>query len=180
MNKHKFLNLIHPVVDANSMIMKNQLYILLVLAVVTLLQGCRPEVPTDIAAPGSKLDGINADWVMVAVQIVDNNTLNGDSISITSYYVDDTPAEINFNSSSFEYTVTENGKRNFFGTSGTWAFDDEEFPTMIMLTTNTGDVLDLTLTTTIRPQDTRLRFNYERSCDNTTPYATYYFEYERK
>lgn len=158
--------------------MKKSILFLTVIGLLVALQACKPEIPTTLAEPGSKLDGINADWTMVAAQIVDENTLNGDSISITSYYVDDTPPEITF-SSTFEYTVTANGKRNFLGNGGTWAFDDEEFPTMIMLTTNDGEMIDLTLTTTIRPQDSRLRFNYARNC-GATNYATYYYEYIRK
>lgn len=158
---------------------KNILYSFYIATFMILITGCRPEIPTELAPPGSKLDGINAEWVMVAAQVVDENTLNGDSISITPYYTDAAAPEIEFNSSTFEYTVTPNGKRNFLGSNGTWAFDDSDFPTMIMLTTNEGEPIELMLTSTIRPQDQRLRFNYAREC-GATAYATYYFEYERK
>lgn len=158
---------------------KTILYSLYIGAVMIFVTACRPEIPTELAPPGSKLDGINADWVMVAAQIVDENTLNGDSISITPYYADGLAPEIEFNSTTFEYNVTPNGKRNFFGTGGTWSFDDNEFPTMIMLTSNEGEPIELMLTATIRPQDQRLKVNYAREC-GATAYATYYFEYVRK
>lgn len=149
-------------------------------AIVAMAASCKPTIDAEIGAPGSNLDGINAEWKMVAAQIVDNRSLNGDSISIMSYYKSaDTAPEITFNSATFEYSVVDNGKRNFFSTNGTWAFDDEEYPTLITLTTAEGQEIVLNLTRTIRPQDTRLMVNYERNCD-TEAYATYYFEYERK
>lgn len=152
--------------------------ILLSIAALTMV-GCKPEPTASIGEPGSKVEGINATWTLVAAQIVDNNTINGDSISLTDYYTEEGSPEITFNSGDGSYTVVDAGKRNFFGGGGTWEFDNPDYPTIINLTTSEGAEHTLVLTSTIRPQDPRLRINYERACDDKA-YATYYFEYIRK
>ena len=155
------------------------LNLVLIIGLGASLIGCKPESTVPIGEPGSKLEGIDATWSIVAVQIVDNNTINGDSISLTNYYTDGEVPTIAFDSETKQYSVSDGGKRNFFGTSGTWEFDDPDYPTLINLTTDEGVQRTLTLTSTVRPQDPRLRVNFERQCDDKA-YATYYFEYTRQ
>lgn len=153
-------------------------FILLIVLAISLL-GCEKEPEVPFGEPSSKLEGINADWMLVAAQIIDENTINRDSISLTDYYLSGEAPLISFDSKTLEYTVNAQGKKNFFGTGGTWAFDDDEYPTKIILTDAELGTVEVMLTSTIREVDTRLRVNISRDCGGTN-YATYFFEYVRK
>ena len=159
---------------------KNQLFLfLLALPLLGLFASCADD-DAEIGEAGSKLDGINATWVLDKVIQTDETAFVLSELDITHYYnADGTPPEIVFNSSDFTYTVTDQGKRNFFGASGNWAFDDNNTPTMVTLTESGGSDIELVLASTIRPVDQKLRVKFVKNCDGT-PIITYLFEYVRK
>jgi len=143
------------------------------------LVSCNNDDEAEIGEAGNKLEGINATWVLVEAEIQDDNDINKQTRSVFDYYGAGVPPEIAFNSNSFSFTTTANGKRNFFGSGGTWAFDDNDYPTMITLNDDLLGIIEVQMTATIRPQDSRLKLNYARDCGGDV-YATYFFEYERK
>lgn len=157
--------------------MKYSFIVLITLAISVL--GCKKEPEVPFGEPSSKIEGINAEWMLVAAQLIDENTINRDSISLTDYYLSGEAPMISFDSKTFEYAVTAHGKKNFFGIGGTWAFDDDEYPTKIILNDAELGTVEVMLTSTIREVDTRLRVNISRDCGGTN-YATYFFEYVRK
>lgn len=158
-------------------ILKGLIAMLCMVGIVT-LNSCKDRPELD--EPGSKLEGINATWEMVEVMQVDIASLAQKPLDVSKAFVGTNPMKIKFNASDFTYTVTKGSAPNYFGASGKWAFDDNEFPTKITLTTNLGETKDLPLVRTIRPVDAYLNFSYSRTCANEdAPYISYQFKFIR-
>lgn len=155
--------------------MKNKSAILaLFLALLVGLTGCKPEEYVLEDAP-SKLDGINDTFVLTRVLQVDQQTLNLENTrDISNFFIGETPARITFDSNTGTFTIDPGTTIDFLGTAGTWAFDDDEFPSMITMNNGT-ETYTLELLQTIRPQD-ELQVQLDRNCSGelTTSYQ-YYF-----
>lgn len=140
--------------------------------------GCKDKDELD--PPGSKLDGINSNWEMVDVVQIDIATLAQKELNVSNAFIGAKAMKIQFNASDFTYTVTPGSGPNYFGTAGTWAFDDNEYPTKITLTTSANETKVLPLVRTIRPVDAFLHFSYQRKCANADkPYIAYEFKFIR-
>lgn len=128
------------------------------------LYSCRPEEPGALAAPESKLDGINDSFTLISVTQVDRRALGDESSLDVSDIFTSNPTQITFSSSDFTYSVVPGSGPNFLGDSGTWAFDDIEYPTTVTLTPAAGAEVVLWLNRTIRPRETMLEVEWVRSC----------------
>lgn len=151
-----------------------------VMTLVFLLSACKKEKP-ELDPPGSKLGGINANWTLVEVEQIDINNVAEPTLDVSDAYLNNSNVEFKFNSESFSYEVQYGNTPAFFGNSGSWKFDDNEFPTRIELFTDLSENINLPLVRTIRPQDPFLIFGFERTCGNDEkPYIKYQYKFIRK
>ena len=141
--------------------------------------GCDSDDIPPIGDAGSKLDGINATWDLVQVNVTDETSFPVATRDFTNFYTSasNTP-QITFNSADFSYSTAFSGKRNFFGSGGTWAFDDNDYPTMITLNSTDAGTIVVPLTNTIRPTDSRLKIEVQKTCNGSVT-SKYLFEFER-
>jgi hypothetical protein len=152
--------------------------IVLLLSVFT-LQACKND-RLELGEAYSKLEGIHSNWALADVEIIDVASIAQKRLNIGTAFIGATPMQMDFNSEDFTYTVTPGSGPNYFGTGGSWAFDNNDYPTKITLTTNQGETLELPLAHTIRTIDPFLTFTYDRYCGNEEdPYISYEFKFTR-
>ena len=138
--------------------------------------GCKKETK-EIGDPSSKLQGINDVWVLEKVEQTDP----GDAefvIDVTTAFTEGGAPEMTINSADFTYSFNVTDPI-FIGTSGSWAFDDNTFPTRIDATYN-GNTAPLKLLRTVRTVDQQLSFQLMRYCDGGTASTIYHFTFKRK
>lgn len=147
--------------------MKNIYIRFLLILIPGLLFGSCEEQTYEFGEPFSKLQGINGTFVLSAVSQIDERTTALDnSLDISDFFIGVTPAVISFNSTDFTYTLNSGTSPNFLGeNSGSWRFDDNEFPTEIQL--GSGNPTSLLLNRTIREIDNTLEFQVSRFCSGT-------------
>ena len=168
------------------MMNKNRIYLLLILILTSVfVSNCKKTYTLD--SPASHVDGINGTWILYSVVQVDEFDLAKPERDISKFYLGDgsiSVMEITFNSSDFTFEITlgQIGK-NYLPTSGTWKFDDDNFPKYIFLKDDEGNVTTLTMQAPTRPQDQQLKYSFDRSCTidgDFVPYVGYRYEYNRK
>jgi hypothetical protein len=159
------------------MMNKAKTILLLLLTGLVVMTACKPDTP-ELQEPGSKLDGINDMFTLTSVVQVDQLTSEFENtLDVSSAFIGNTPATIMYNSADFTWTYTPGDSPDYIGASGTWAFDDNEFPTLITMTEG-ANTYDLTLLRTIRPQDATLEFQLDRSCGGA-PNVSYQYTFTR-
>lgn len=160
--------------------MKKILYIVFVVG----LGSCKPEIKGELGEPFSKVDGINGSWQLTTFSQRDENNPIKEVRDLSEYYIIDgqESTKLTFNSSDFTYSVEPGPGRNFFGTEGTWRFDNNEAPAYVFLEMPT-DTLQLTLGSMPRSIDTQLNLELPRYCvdanSNAVPTVTYIFNIQR-
>lgn len=141
------------------------------------LAACKPE-DLVLDPPPSKLDGIHGTFTLAEAIQVDPFVIgSGNSLDVTSAFSGSSAPTISFDATAFTFTYTAGGGPNYLGASGTWAFDSNEYPTLIAMNDGTAQY-DLKLLHTIRPQDEYLQVQYERSCSGTVS-VIYQFKFAR-
>lgn len=147
--------------------MTNRLYIIFVLSGFLLLLTACEQQTYEFGEPFSKLEGINGSFALTSVvQVDERSTLLDNTRDISAFFIGSEPAVISFNSTDFTYSLTPGTAPNFLGeTSGSWQFDDNDFPTEIQL--GTANPLVLGLNRTIREIDNTLEFRLTRFCSGT-------------
>lgn len=140
------------------------------------MTGCKPEELTLDPAP-SKLEGINDTFTLTSVVQVDNNAAPGTlaEYDVSGVYIGLTPATIAFNSTDLTFSYTTGSSLDFIGTAGSFAFDNDDYPTTIVMN-NGVDTYDLVLVQTIRPQDEFLEVELARSCGSGATSYRYKFQ----
>lgn len=147
--------------------------------VVVALLSCRPENRYEIGDPSDKIAGISDSWTISSVILIDEASLNKSQVDISSFYLQgDQLMTMEFTETN--YTVTEGTGKNFFGASGTWAFDDPVFPTQVTLSPENGSDIVLSLLGPIREVDQELRIQYTRGCGPDSPTVSYNFTFNRQ
>lgn len=160
------------------MTQKLHIPLLFSLALVLLVLGCKPERAT-LGPPSSKLEGINDSFVLEKVIQVDMADALAPELDITDAYLGANPMVITFNSTDFTWNITENDSPNFMGASGSWAFDDNEYPTLINLTDGSSGITQvLPLDATIRETDNLLKFTFSKGCGSDITVG-YKYEFRR-
>jgi hypothetical protein len=143
---------------------------------ITIVGGCKKK-SRDLEGPSSKLEGIQDVWVLDQVQQLDPS--NKDLvIDVTDVFKDSTPIELDVKSSDFSYAFNRSNPL-FLGTSGTWKFDDNQFPTEIEMSGDAG-VETVKLLQTIRTVDPKLKIQLTRNCGGGTISTIYQFSFTRK
>jgi hypothetical protein len=148
--------------------MKKQLIITIVLSTM-IFTSCRKEYK-EIGELPSKVEGITASWILTGCDVVDKGGIIEETLNITPFFQSKSKMpNISFSIESGvgAYTCdTSNVAFQFFGgTGGKWRFDNDQFPTKVILTPN-GSVEDivLPLVSTIRPTDTYLKLDKSVYC----------------
>ena len=128
-------------------------------AVLFLTKGCIDDIKP-IGEPFDKLEAINGTWKLIEVIQIDE--IDDDEASkrldVSSILIGTDPAEFSIDSGSKSYTIETGTSRLVIASSGSWSFDDDEFPSEIIL--NNMEVLKMQ--SSIRPFDTELRVLYTR------------------
>ena len=165
---------------------RNRIYLLLILMLTSfVVSNCKKTYTLD--PPGSKVDGLNGSWELYNVVQVDQTDLAKAERDISNFYLGDgstSVMEITFNSSDFTFEVKLGDiGRNYLPSSGTWEFDDDNFPQFIFLTSDEGEVTVLQMLGPTRPQDQQLKYSFNRNCtieDELIQYVGYRYEFNRK
>lgn len=143
--------------------MKKIIYSLIFLFIALSSGACEDET-YEFGEPFSKIEGITGEFILTKVIQADERSTNLDNtFDISEFFIGSTPAVLSFNGSDFSYTLSPGTAPNFLGgTSGSWKFDDNDFPTQILLGSGTPVILDLDRT--IRSIDNTLEFRVSRYC----------------
>lgn len=153
-----------------------------------LLTGCKPESSGELGEPFDKVAGISGTWQLNRFVQKDLNNPIKEERDLSQFYIreDITPLQITFNAADRGYAVAIETGKNYFGEEGTWRFDNDTYPTYIILTTlvDMEEVdLDFKLGSMIRIFDQSLLIELERGCDLGTadaqPTVIYRFEFTR-
>lgn len=161
--------------------MKNIISIALALL---LLASCKPEIKGELGESFSKIEGIAGNWELNVFSQRDENNPIKEVRDLSEFYVipGEQPTRISFNSDDFTYAVIPGAGRNYFGTGGTWRFDDNAAPAYIFLEGET-DTLQLKLGSMPRTYNQFLKLELPRFCTdasgNRTPTVTYIFTIQR-
>lgn len=138
--------------------------------------GCKKK-NRDLYDPSSKLEGIQAVWVLDEVKQFDPS--NKDLvIDVTEAFKGTNPIELDVKSNDFTFVFNQSNPL-FLGSSGTWKFDDNAFPTQIEMTGDAGTSV-VKLLQTVRTIDPKLRIQLTRYCGGGTPSTIYQFSFVRK
>ncbi len=160
--------------------------IIMITAFFISLMACKKEIK-DIGAPASKVEGLQANWVLQRCSMVDELSLTKESIKMGDYFTVKNAAltqpNIKFaiNNGNRIYTVdTTNVLVNFFqASSGTWNFDNDEFPTEIVFNPTGGTPFTLPLGGPIRTVDQVLKLRKPVYCGGELKFS-YVLEFERR
>jgi hypothetical protein len=151
--------------------MKKYLFILGT-AISLLVVSCRKEYK-EIGEVPSKIDGITANWVLSSCKVVDKASVVEEVMDITSFLNQSGKlpnVSFEIKSGIGTYTCdTSNVAYSFFGgTSGTWTFDNAEFPKSILIQPKgSTKAIVYPLAATIRPTDTYLQIEKSIFCNGT-------------
>lgn len=144
-----------------------RLYTMALMATVLILvAGCEKNEIPPIGERFSYVEGINDSWTLTQVIQTDKVTSNKDrnTLDVSDIFMGSTPMKINFNSSGFSYSVNAGTTLNLLGENGIWAFDDEDTPTKLTLTTFDDDIYVLELLAPVRKVENELKFEFVRTC----------------
>jgi hypothetical protein len=160
-------------------------YIYIMSATMSLfVASCRKEYK-ELGENPSKIEGITASWSLSSCKVIDKAATIEETIDVTSFFTPSTKLpNITFamNSGVGTYTCdTSNVAFTFFGgTSGTWSFDDANYPKKVLLTPAGATApIEFPLAATIRPTDTYLLIDKSVLCGGTEK-AVYRLSFIRK
>ncbi len=118
---------------------------------------CRPKKFNDIGNEPSKMQGLQATWILSHAYVIDEAATSPDKLDITDFYKTKTLPTITFTETNFT-AVTSGTVKNYFGTgSGTWSFDNNSYPTSIRINYSNNVKDTFLLGSTIRPTDASLK-----------------------
>ena len=126
---------------------------------------CKPEVKGELGEVPSKMEGIRGMWEVSGFKQQDPNNAIREERDLSEFYVIDgqAPSRLSFNTDSMTFSVIPGPGKNFFGTGGSWAFDNNEYPTKMFLYTP-ADTIEALLGGAVRPSDSKLEIQFESSC----------------
>lgn len=148
--------------------MKKYIYIMSV-AISLSAASCRKEYK-EIGETPSKVEGITASWSLHSCKVIDKAATIEESLDITSFFslsprLPNITLSMNNGVGTYTSDTSNVGYSFFGGTSGTWTFDDMQFPKKVLLTpTGSSQVLEFPLAATIRPTDTYLQIDKSVLC----------------
>jgi hypothetical protein len=145
------------------------------------LAACKKE-KKKIGDPASKLEGINASWVLTRVDQIDvTKTLvfveSDTLLEVTEAFAGNNPMTLDIKSTDFSYAITAGTTYNLFPkTSGNWKFDDVQYPSRVIFDEATAEELSMKLLRPVRPQDPNLVLKLDKRCNGkrTTSYHLWF------
>jgi hypothetical protein len=152
-------------------------YILSALVATSLLLGACKKEYADIGTPSSKIEGVVAQWDLTKFVVVDKSGIVEEQLDMSDFFLGATAVpNISFTIEGIDtlYTCDTTGiPLNVFGaTSGRWRFDNNDFPTKIVLMPNDGSAaIDLTLQGAIRETDQFLKISTATNCVDKTVFT---------
>lgn len=160
---------------------KNSFIPIAALLVFTLaFTACKKDAALTLGEVPSKIEGISATWKLVKVEQYDEKVLNSDyaRFDITEFFITGPNIPSIAFTANGNYTYTAGDAANYFGTGGTWKFDDDLYPTLITAVSN-GESLNWTLEGPTRSVDNYLKIRIPRGCLGYTGYQ-YAFTFQRQ
>lgn len=133
-------------------------------------------------APASKTQGIAGTWKLYLIEQVDVNNKLGNIrsdtvLDVTSVYLGSkTPMQLSI-SASGTYSLSPGVADSYFKkTSGNWKFNNNDYPTMLIMDNATAEENRLFLLTPTRPQDPVLGIKASKVCSGrrTVSYNLFY------
>ncbi len=161
--------------------MKRNIYKILIIALV--VGACKPKLEGELGVPFDKIAALAGTWQLEQFIQKDPNNPIQEERDLTQFYVvnDIAPTTLQINGDA-TYTVAEGPGKNPFGTSGTWGFDNIEFPIFLILNTPT-DTLNIALNSVVRSTDTSLSLSVDKVCTDDTGVdqlvSIYIFKFKR-
>jgi hypothetical protein len=145
--------------------MKNKVLIAVILSTSVLLSSCKPEVKGELGEPFNKVKGFTGTWeISQFVQQDVNNPINEERDLSEFYLVENEDVlRLTFNESPRTYSYTAGAGRNYFGNGGTWKFDNDEFPSFVILE-DPADTLTLDLGSIVKETDSKMSLELPRYC----------------
>lgn len=153
-------------------------------AACVLLIACKPELKGELGVSADKVEGLNGTWEVATFSQQDPNNPIREERDLSEFYVvaGETPTRLSFDKTNRTYTVQAGPGKNFFGDGGSWGFDNDEYPTYLMLYTPT-DTIQTLLGSVVRPSDSNLSIQLESDCvdasGNRTVTSIYKFSFNR-
>ena len=149
--------------------MKRFSILIMTLAAVALIaNSCKKSSP-DFGTPFSKTEGIADDWELVELKQTDLLTKSDDkTVDLTQLFIGGNPAALNFTSDG-SFSGEKGSSRLYFPASGSWAFDDDLYPSKLVVTSN-GQEYILDLLSPVRENiDPYLHVQYVRPFEDCVP-----------
>lgn len=160
----------------NNRTMKKYMY--LIAGLTLLVWSCKPELKGELGEPTDKVAAMDGPWEISAFKQRDENNPIKEVRDLSDFYIipGEDPTQLSFNSSDRTYSVVPGAGKNYFGTGGTWRFDDDIAPSELILETAT-DTFSLALGSMPRTFDPLISFELPRYCvdaeGNKTATVTY-------
>lgn len=135
---------------------------------------CRPERRGELGPDPDLAFGIAGRWRAAELSIVDFKSPLGDELSVSEDLPSlGAPLEITFNRDN-TYQVINAGKiPHKFGASGTWAFDNPEFPKKMTIVNNDSETDTIFLRSMARDYDPVWKIQIQRIDCNEDLYVGY-------
>jgi hypothetical protein len=158
--------------------------LLLTMGIALSLWACKPDTKGELGEESNKIEGITGTWEIVSFKQQDPNNPIREERDLSEFYIvpGQTPYRLTFDKATMTYGVTAGPGKNYFGTGGRWAFDNNEYPTYLYLYTPT-DTLETLLGSVVRPSDNQLNIQLENYCEasdgSRTTTAIYTFTFNR-
>lgn len=159
--------------------------ITIIIAIFISFIACKKELK-ELGPPSSKIDGIKATWELKSCSMIDELSLVKEATPMGDFFTNNPinrKPNIKFEviSGVKTYTVdTTNLMVNFFESpTGTWAFDNDEYPTEVQFIPTGGTLFSLPLGASIRTVDTFLKLKKPVFCSGELKFS-YVLEFERK
>lgn len=148
--------------------------IILITLAIAAISACRPERRGELGPDPDLSFGIVGRWRAAELSIVDFKSPLGDELSVSDDLATlGTPLEIIFNRDN-SYQVVHPGKiPHKFGTSGTWTFDNPEFPTKMGIVNNDSESDTIFLRSMARDYDPVWKIQIQRIDCNEELYVGY-------
>lgn len=149
--------------------MNKKIYIAMLALLAFSFNACKKEYE-DIGVPASKIEGLKSKWVLNTFSVTDKGGIIEDKLDMTDYFNPASLPNITFSILDADTTFvsdTTGIQMNVFSIpEGRWRFDNNEFPTKIIIMDNAKNYVDeLLLKAPIRSFDTQLKISKDIVCE---------------
>jgi hypothetical protein len=150
--------------------MNKTIYIAMLALLAFTLNACKKEYE-EIGLPASKIEGLKSKWVLSTFNVTDKGGIIEDKLDMTDYFDPSFLPNITFSILDADTTFTSDTTgipMNVFSIpAGRWRFDDNNFPTKIIIMDNAKNYVDeLLLKAPIRSFDTQLKISKDIVCES--------------